>query len=697
MIISSRTREIIRIIAAEHGFITVHDIAEKMNVSERTVYREIPDVTRILKNRNIGLLSVSKKGLKIEADRETMDNFMEEIEETAKIQVFESEDRKNYIIFALLHEDDFIKTEALSIDLKISLPTIRNDLKKIEQQLENQDVKLIKKKGEGICLDGTQMAKDHLLINTVMKNVECDILINWLDGELAGPHPFLALVEKYGYRDILSRTHRSLRDVPFLFHNSDLYVDDWNYVEYIFLVTMMIVRHEKGKTHAFQRSWKENNPGDAESVIGKRIKNLIETEFGIVLDEEEEAYLSWVTHLTIHPDPRECLLMGEAGLKSQVNRIVGRMNEELGIHLEHDADLIDGLLVHLSRALKRVRSGMSISNPMIREIEKEYARLFEITGKIVREIFPEDKFTQDEIGYLTLYFAVSLDKFAKRSTRILIVCSSGMGSSKMLASRLEREISEIYVKKVVSLLGLGKEDLDRYDLILSTIPLYLEPERYIKVSPMLKPYELELIKEKIRRSKYETLCKIERTRHAMSLRNMDFQRALEEINYYTRMAVDLLNDFQVAMLSAESSKKEVLRRVADWAGQIGLGIALEDIETFFEKKKVNESYFVIPATNVGYFECYVKGIRKPAMIICCFDRLRQDDEQEDERTKSIIMLFYPYHTIRIERQLVGRITDMIIEDADVIRLIEEGDQVKIRQIMGFRLLENIKRLYIFDE
>ena len=61
------------------------------------------------------------------------------------------------------------------------------------------------------------------------------------------------------------------------------------------------------------------------------------------------------------------------------------------------------------------------------------------------------------------------------------------------------------------------------------------------------------------------------------------------------------------------------------------------------------------------------------------------------------MPFYPYHTIRIERQLVGRITDMIIEDADVIRLIEEGDQVKIRQIMGFRLLENIKRLYIFDE
>ena len=85
------------------------------------------------------------------------------------------------------------------------------------------------------------------------------------------------------------------------------------------------------------------------------------------------------------------------------------------------------------------------------------------------------------------------------------------------------------------------------------------------------------------------------------------------------------------------------------------------------------------------------------MIICCFDSLREDEEQLDEKTKAVIMLFYPYNTIRIERQLVGRITDMIIEDADVIRLIEAGEEEKISQIMGYRLLENVKRLYIFEE
>lgn len=697
MIISSRTKEIIRIIVAEHGFITVNDIARKMGVSERTVYREIPDVARILKNWNIELKSVSKKGLTIQADKKTMDNFMEEIEETTKIQVIESEDRKNYIILALLHEDDFIKTEALSIDLRISMPTIRNDLKKIEQLLERQEIQLIRKKGEGICLEGTPVAKDHLLINTIMRNVESDILINWLDGDLASPHPFISLLEKYGYREILFKTHSTLRDVPSLLNDYDLYVDDWSYVECIFLVAMMVGRHKKGKIGEFLAEEKHVLLAYSDDNVCKKITSLIEKEFNVDFNEAEKAYLAWVLRLTIHSNLTEKLSPGDFYLMSKVNRIIKRINEELGIALEHDNDLIDGLLVHLSRALKRIRSGMSISNPMIREIEKDYARLFEITGKIIQEVFPNERFTQDEIGYLTLYFAVSLDKYAKRSLRILIVCSSGMGSSKMLASRLESEISEIYVKKIVSLLGLGKEKLDRYDLILSTIPLYLESNQYIKVSPLLKPYELELIKEKIRRHKYKKLCKIERTRNTINLKNVDFLLALEDINYYTRMSVDLLNDFKVVMLPSDASTKEILDRISEWAEIINLGITRADIETFLGKKRTNESYFVIPATNVGYFECYVKGIRKPAMIICCFDSLREDEEQLDEKTKAVIMLFYPYNTIRIERQLVGRITDMIIEDADVIRLIEAGEEEKISQIMGYRLLENVKRLYIFEE
>lgn len=102
-------------------------------------------------------------------------------------------------------------------------------------------------------------------------------------------------------------------------------------------------------------------------------------------------------------------------------------------------------------------------------MKKDYEELFGIIREGADRIFQDDFFPDDEIGYLVLYFAVSLDKVMKRSFRILVVCSGGMGSSKMLAHRVEQEIPEICVSKEVSLVGFGQENLDEYDLILSTI------------------------------------------------------------------------------------------------------------------------------------------------------------------------------------------------------------------------------------
>lgn len=50
------------------------------------------------------------------------------------------------VLLELLHQDDFMKTEALAIDMGTSLPTIRNDLKKIEKILPEYNIKLISKR-----------------------------------------------------------------------------------------------------------------------------------------------------------------------------------------------------------------------------------------------------------------------------------------------------------------------------------------------------------------------------------------------------------------------------------------------------------------------------------------------------------------------------------------------------------------------
>ena len=61
MVMSARTKEIIQIVTAARGYITIKEIAAGMGISERTVYREIPEVTKVLAEYDIILETVSKK------------------------------------------------------------------------------------------------------------------------------------------------------------------------------------------------------------------------------------------------------------------------------------------------------------------------------------------------------------------------------------------------------------------------------------------------------------------------------------------------------------------------------------------------------------------------------------------------------------------------------------------------------------
>ena len=130
MMMSARTKEIIQMVIAEREYITIKEIAAGMGISERTVYREIPEVTRVLGEYEITLETVSKKGIRIIRKGKNIQKLLQDLNDKIRVQVVDPKERLHLILFRLLHEKEFIKTEALAIDLKTSLPTIRNDLKR---------------------------------------------------------------------------------------------------------------------------------------------------------------------------------------------------------------------------------------------------------------------------------------------------------------------------------------------------------------------------------------------------------------------------------------------------------------------------------------------------------------------------------------------------------------------------------------
>ncbi len=78
-------------------------------------------------------------------------------------------------------------------------------------------------------------------------------------------------------------------------------------------------------------------------------------------------------------------------------------------------------------------------NPMTEQIKRDYFLLYMAVEEGMEKFFPGLLFSDNEIAFIVLHFGSALEiKREEAKIKALIVCSSGIGSSKMLASRLKK-------------------------------------------------------------------------------------------------------------------------------------------------------------------------------------------------------------------------------------------------------------------
>lgn len=82
---------------------------------------------------------------------------------------------------------------------------------------------------------------------------------------------------------------------------------------------------------------------------------------------------------------------------------------------------------------------MSITNPLLHKIMEDYSELFHVVQRGVRCVFSDMTVPEGEVGYLVLHFASALLR-DKQGIRALVIYSSEIGTTKILATRLKKEI-----------------------------------------------------------------------------------------------------------------------------------------------------------------------------------------------------------------------------------------------------------------
>ena len=116
--------------------------------------------------------------------------------------------------------------------------------------------------------------------------------------------------------------------------------------------------------------------------------------------------------------------------------------------------------------------------------------------ELKKKYYPKHFISEDELCYLCLYFQLALEPKTPRR-RVLLVCSTGIGTSHLLKKRVATVFPELEIADVISLRQL--KNVSDLDLILTTVGLDFEIScPSVTVSVLLDPKDIEEVRRALK-------------------------------------------------------------------------------------------------------------------------------------------------------------------------------------------------------
>lgn len=152
---------------------------------------------------------------------------------------------------------------------------------------------------------------------------------------------------------------------------------------------------------------------------------------------------------------------------------------------------LDSLTVHLVSVYHRLQNGIRYHNPLLNKFRHDYSNLFYLSKAAIRssESTIPLHFSDDEIALIATYFgsAIINETSDTKGQQILVVCSSGIGTSQFLLLQLRKKYPQLHFTGPLSLSDCQHLTFDNVGLVLTTMPsanTYLTNVPSITISPL---------------------------------------------------------------------------------------------------------------------------------------------------------------------------------------------------------------------
>lgn len=475
---NERQLYILRIMLAAEENITANELASRCECSAKTVLRDLQFIEELNKDLSLVFRRIPGKGIRLECDSAARSILTEIANGKMKLCCSDSvENRRNQIYLdLLLHSPAFDSVRNLSEEYLVGSSSIVNDLMEIEKRCQRCGLVLQRTR------KGTFITGDERIIRDEVAKIQYRLNSIEAYGEENLSHRLNSETKRileglYGAENVLlveqciDRIEEELQ----LFLGVTYYVN---------VITHILIAVERIKSERYINDSCTDDGLEQTylyEIIEKHIRELFST-LSVPLSKEESWYIysyfmsSGVEVLPNQIAVKRFLQENDQNALSFCNELVAGVEEKLqvsfGDELYHeDSDIFCGLLLHVNSMISRLKYGVKITNALKDDLIVEYPKMFSAVKETVSEL--EEKYfscqalSEDEVLYLCLYLQLALKK--NNPARVLLVCSTGIGTSHMLRKRVEQVFPELQIVDVISLRQLMKYDLEHIDLIITTI------------------------------------------------------------------------------------------------------------------------------------------------------------------------------------------------------------------------------------
>lgn len=691
-----REIRLIEVLLRHPDGLTADSLASRLGVSARTVHRDLQSASKFFASRDLNLVRRAGRGIKIEGPASARIRALEALSEMRSL-ASTPEERQVSLLGMLLAADEPIKLRALASRSKVSVGTISRDLDEAEDWLAAFGLSLLRKRGYGVQVVGAEDDLRQAMSQLILQDLDEAAFLSGLEESDERPTGsmdhisgnLLGLIDEGRLRTVKTLTREAVEGLPYA-------IADTAFVNLSVHVALMIERLLRGGEIEMDSEVLRRLRETAEYENARNLAGAIEKDFRLEVPEGEIAYITQHLRGTkLRQDDELDRYFESADLEvaSRVNALIHYVSEQTGVTLVGDSSLYTGLLAHIERAIRRLRENMRISNPLLSEMKEDYPALFDLVDRGMKKVFVEDRVPEEEIGFVAMHFGAALDRGQGNfPNSVLIICPSGISSSRILASRLEKAFPQIQRIHNASLFELDELDANEFDLVVSTVSLHLPDESYVQVRPLLSEEETGRIRDHLREKRLGARLADQAVSESLEIFGGG-QEKLRQMAEATQVIAELVDDVFLERHEAGDSVPEAVRRMCGSLVARGLVSDPRSLEASL-LARIELGGIGIPGTALALFHARDDAVVRPAFSLHDFDEPLEIEGMDGAmmRVRRTLLMIAPLDISTVALEAISEISVAMVEQSAEREAFETGSEAQVVAV-----LQNIFARYLRDK